>query len=103
MDYIIPSIIKYDEKAVFFINEEDEKKVKKELIIWVANNVLKYNLQKHVLRDGNFSEETMKILRETAAWIEEKEDNKKYYNCSIRTILSKHCDKADKKICKYGR
>lgn len=76
MDYIIPSVIKYDEKAVFFINEEDEKKVKKELIIWVANNVLKYNLPKHVLRDGNFSDETMKILRETAAWIEEKKENR---------------------------
>lgn len=74
MNYIIPSILEYDEKVVFFINEEDQTKVQKELIIWVANNVLKYNLPKHVLRDGNFNEETMEILRKTASWIEDKKD-----------------------------
>ena len=50
MNYIIPSIIKYDEKLVLFINEEDQTKVQKELIIWVANNVLKLELPKYKLR-----------------------------------------------------
>lgn len=74
MNYIIPSILKYDEKLVLFINEEDETKVKRELIVWVANNVLKLNLPKYKLRDGNFDEETMEILRKAAQWIEDKKE-----------------------------
>lgn len=76
MNYIIPSILKYDEKVVFFINEEDQTKVQRELIVWVANNVLKLDLPKYKLRDGNFDEETLEILRKTAAWIEEKKENR---------------------------
>lgn len=76
MDYIIPSILKYDERVVFFINEEDQTKVQRELIVWVANNVLKLDLPKYKLRDGNFDEETLDMLRKTAAWIEEKKDKK---------------------------
>lgn len=76
MDYIIPSILKFDERVVFFINEEDQTKVQRELIVWVANNVLKLDLPKYKLRDGNFDEETLDILRKTAAWIEDKKDKK---------------------------
>ena len=76
MNYIIPSIIKYDEKLVLFINEEDQTKVQKELIIWVANNVLKLELPKYKLRDGNFDEETMENLRKAAKWIEEKKETR---------------------------
>ena len=76
MNYIIPSILQYDEKVVFFINEEDEKKVKKEMIIWAANNVFKYNLPKYKLRDGSFDEETLSQLRKVANWLEEKQDKR---------------------------
>lgn len=76
MLYLIPSILKYDEKIVFFINEEDQTKVQRELIVWVANNILKLDLPKYKLRDGKFDEETMEILRKTANWIEEKKENR---------------------------
>ena len=76
MNYVIPSILHYDEKVVIFINEEDQTKVQRELIIWVANNIFKFDLPKYKLRDGNFDEETMKQLRKTAQWIEEKKENK---------------------------
>lgn len=74
MNYIIPSILHYDEKVVFFINEEDQTKVQKELIIWVANNVFKFNIPKYKLRDGNFDNETMTQLRKVAEWIEDKKE-----------------------------
>jgi replicative DNA helicase len=74
MNYIIPAIIEYDEKVVFFINEEDQTKVQRELIIWVANNIFDFSLPKYKLRNGNFDEETMEQLRKVAAWIEEKKD-----------------------------
>lgn len=75
MQYIIPAILKYDEKVVFFINEEDQTKVQRELVIWVANNIMKYDLPKYKLRDGNFDAETMEQLRNVAKWIEEKKES----------------------------
>ena len=38
-NYIIPSAIENNFPTVFIINEEDEKRYKKEMIIWVANNI----------------------------------------------------------------
>ena len=74
MNYIIPSILHYDEKVVFFINEEDQTKVQRELVIWVANNVFKFDLPKYKLRDGKFDDETMAQLRKVAEWIEDKKE-----------------------------
>ena len=74
MNYIIPSILRYDEKVVFFINEEDQTKVQRELVIWVANNIFKFDLPKYKLRDGKFDEETMSQLRKVAEWIEDKKE-----------------------------
>lgn len=76
MNYIIPSILHYDEKVVFFINEEDETKVQRELLVWAANNIFKFDLPKYKLRDGNFDEETLSQLRTTADWLEEKKENR---------------------------
>lgn len=75
INYIIPSIISNDEKLVMMINEEDEKKVKKELLIWVANNIFKKELRKYVLRDGGFSTETLELLHKCADYLEEKKEN----------------------------
>jgi len=76
INYIIPSIIEHGEKVVFMINEEDETKVQRELLIWVANNVYKAGLPKYVLRDGNFTEETLKLLKKCADWLEDKKEKR---------------------------
>ena len=76
INYIIPSVLKYNEKVVFIINEEDESKIQRELIIWCANNHFKEELHKYVLRDGKFTDEVMDLLRRCADWIEEKKDSK---------------------------
>lgn len=76
-NYLLPSALKSRQEMVFIINEEDEKKFKKELIVWVANNVFKNKkekLQKRTIRDGNFNKETLDLLRECADWIEERKD-----------------------------
>ena len=74
INYIVPSAIKYNERAVFIINEEDETKIKREMLIWVANNVFKEELHKYVLRDGKFDEQTKELLYKCADWIEEKKE-----------------------------
>lgn len=73
-NYIIPSAMKMNEKVVFIINEEDERKMKKELLVWVANNIFKEELPKRILRDGNFNEETLNILKKCANWIDSRKE-----------------------------
>lgn len=73
-NYLVPSAIELNEKIVFIINEEDERKMRKELLIWVANNIFKAELHKRTLRDGNFTAETLEVLKKCAEWIEDKKD-----------------------------
>lgn len=76
INYLIPSIIQYNEKIVFFINEENQKKIQKEMIVWVANNIFKFNLKKYILRDGHFTEEVKKQLFKCADWLKAKKDDR---------------------------
>ena len=75
-NYIIPSAMEAGEKVVMIINEEDEKKMRKELLVWVANNHFKEELQKRTLRDGHFDEATKKLLNKCAKWIDEQKDKR---------------------------
>lgn len=76
INYILPQCIKYNRRCVAFINEEDAKRWKQELLIWCSTNILKKPIQKVQLRDGGFDEETLATLREAAKWLEEKEEEK---------------------------
>ena len=75
-NYLDPSAIEAGEKIVFIINEEDERKMKKELLIWVANNIFKKELHKKTIRDGNFNQETIELLKKCADWIDQKKDER---------------------------
>ena len=99
INWLFPSILKHNEKVVFIINEEDQTKIQREMIIWVANNIYKANLHKYILRDGKYNDETLEILRKCAKWIEEKKEDK-----SITVIpLEKYTtDIAIKIIKKYS-
>ena len=63
-----------DRPVVFMINEEDETKFRREMLIWVANNVFEMGLQKYMLRNGNFSDELKEKLYKCAEWIDEQKD-----------------------------
>lgn len=52
----IPSIIKEKEKLVIILNEDGRKKWQREVLVWTANNILKKDLQKYIVRDGKYSE-----------------------------------------------
>ncbi len=99
INWLLPSVLKYNERIVFIINEEDQTKIQRELIIWVANNVYKEELKKYVLRDGNFDEKTMELLRKCATWIEEKKENK---NITIIPLERYTTDISIKIIKKYN-
>jgi replicative DNA helicase len=71
----IPSILKYQEPLVIMINEDGKKKWQRELMVWVANNIFKEDLQKHIVRDGRFTHETKELLKKSANWIKEQSQN----------------------------
>lgn len=70
INYVLPSMIKYNLRALFIINEQDEQNFRKEALIWYVNNVMKINLPKHVLRDGGFTDEIKDALYKASEWFE---------------------------------
>lgn len=95
-NYLVPSAINENQKMVFIINEEDESKFKKELLVWVANNIFikkpELYIHKYMIRQGHFSDEVKEILYKSADWIEEKKDKKiltiiPLERYSVRTVI----------------
>jgi replicative DNA helicase len=72
----IPSCIEFNEPLVIMINEEGLAKYQREMLVWVANNIYKEDLQKFVVRDGKYSPEIKELLKKCADWIKEKDKDK---------------------------
>ncbi|WP_455717427.1 helicase, partial [Anaerosporobacter sp.] len=102
INYIAPSVINYDEKMVMIINEEDEKKVKKELLVWVANNIFKQEFHKYILRDGKFTNETKELLKKCADWLEVKKENRNITIIPLEKYSVKTVIKIIKKYSSMG-
>ena len=102
INYLFPSIVEYDEQAVFIINEEDQTKFRREALIWVCTNVLKRPIPKHKFRDGKFDEETKKTLYEAAAWLEEKKENRNITIIPLERYSAKIACKIIKKFASMG-
>lgn len=95
----IPSIIEKNEKVVIMVNEDSIAKWQREMLVWICNNVFKYDIQKHVIRDGNYSPEVKETLHKAAAWLEEKTQN---HMITIIPFLQYQTSKAIKEIKKYA-
>ena len=95
----IPSIIEKDEKIVIMVNEDSKEKWQREMLVWICNNVLKYDIQKHVIRDGRYSTEVKETLHKAANWLEEKTRN---HTVTIIPFLQYQTSKAIKEIKKYA-
>ncbi len=95
----IPSIIEKDEKIVVMVNEDSKEKWQRELLVWICNNILKFDIQKHVVRDGKYSSEVKEALHRAADWLEEKTRN---HTITIIPFLQYQTSKAIKEIKKYA-
>lgn len=95
----IPASIKNGEKLVIIINEEGRKKWQREMLVWVANNIYKFDLQKFVVRDGKYNDEIMDMLRKCANWIKEKASDN---TVTIIPFNKYRTEKAIKVIKKYA-
>ena len=90
INYLLPTIIDKKERAVFIINEEDEKKFKREAETWVINNIIlkPYNdqqdVQQHPERKvyfnkdrfitGHFSSQEKEWLKQAAQYLGSMKD-----------------------------
>ena len=100
INYVFPSMIKYNLRAVFIINEEDENKFKKEALIWYCSNVLKHPIPKYVLRDGNFDKETKEALYKAAEWFDSEKEK---HNITIIPLEQYTAKTVIKLIKKYSK
>jgi replicative DNA helicase len=73
---IIQSIIDNKEKLVVMLNEDGLKKWQREFLVFVSNNIFKYDLQKYIVRDGKYSPEIKEVLYKCANWIKKQKENK---------------------------
>lgn len=95
----IPSIIKNNEKIVIMLNEESIGKWQREMLVYVCNVVLKFDIQKYVVRDGKYSDEVKEHLFKAAEWIKEQAQN---HMITIIPFQSYETSKAIKVIKKYA-
>jgi replicative DNA helicase len=102
INYIFPSIVKHDLKAVFVINEEDQNKFKKEALTWYCSNVLKHPVPKRVLRDGNFDKETKEALYKAAEWFENQKEKRHITIIPLEQYTARTVIKLIKKYTKMG-
>lgn len=98
----IPSAIKEKERVVAMINEDNLKKWQRELMVYVANNIIKEDLQKHIVRDGHYTEDTRKTLKRAAEWIKEQTKNHIITIIPFKQYKTKNAIKIIKKYSSMG-
>lgn len=96
---VIPTAIKEKERIVIIVNEDGLEKWQRELLVFAANNIIKDDLQKHVVRDGHFEKETKEILYKAADWLKEQTDN---HIITILPFQQYKTENAIKTIKKYS-
>lgn len=102
INYIFPTIMKHDLKALFIINEEDESKFRKEALCWYCTNVLKHPIPKRVLRDGRFDNETKEVLYKAAEWFEGEKEKRHITIIPLEQYTARTVIKLLKKYTKMG-
>ena len=95
----IPSIIEKNEKILIMVNEDSLSKWQREMLVWICNNILKFDIQKHVVRDGKYNHDVKNKLHEAANWLEEKTQN---HMVTVIPFLQYQTAKAIKEIRKYA-
>lgn len=97
--WVVPSIIKYNERVVIMVNEDSISKWQREMLVWICNNILKFDIQKHTIRDGKYTKEVKDKLYEAAQWLK---DNTQNHMITIIPFQQYQTAKAIKEIKKYA-
>lgn len=112
----LQSILEAKEQCVIFINEQDEKKLKKELMTFIANNRIrtpgisvdknrdkdkygKFYFKKKRFKEGHFTDEERELLYEAKEYLENLKNNKSIIIIPLETYTPEIVKKL---ICKYS-
>ena len=93
-------------RVVFMVNEEDEKKFKREMEVWIINNILLKNkpetpkFNKSILSRGGFTSEQWALLDEASRWLKEYESNHRITVIPLETYSASTAIKIIKKYAK---
>lgn len=101
INYLMPSVLHYDEKMVMMINEEDQTKVKKELLVWTANNVFGGKVKKFMLRVV-ILRRNISYIKEAAGWLEEQKEKRNITIIPFEKYTVKAAIKIIKKYASMG-
>ncbi len=102
---VIPTCLKKKERLVIMLNEDGLAKWQREMLVWTVNNIFKEDMQKHIVRDGKYTEPTKELLIKAAKWLEEQSKNhlitivpfKEYKTKSAIKIIKKYISLGDVK------
>lgn len=95
----LPSIIKQQERVVVMVNEDSLSKWQREMLVWICNNILKFDIQKHIVRDGKYAPEIKEKLHEAADWLVKNTEN---HLITVIPFLQYKTENMIKQIKKYA-
>jgi len=99
IELLFPTIFDLNEQIVVVLNEQDEKKMRREMLTWIANNIFEGDFNKRRWVQGSFTDDEKELLKKSAAWLQEKKDNK---NIIIIPLERYSADLVVKIINKYS-
>jgi len=70
-EMIIPSMLKHDEKLLIILNEQNLKKMQREILTILINNKFGHKFNKSRFKQGNFSDEEKMWLQEASDYLKE--------------------------------
>lgn len=69
---VLPSFIQNElgkKKLTIMANEEDSRKWKQAIVVWVANNVFKGEFEKQRFNTGGFTKDELTLLKQSVEWL----------------------------------
>ena len=84
------------------VNEDSYEKWQRELLVWICNNIFSFDIQKYVVRNGNYTEEVRNALLKSAEWLKENTKNHTVTIIPFNSYQTQKAIKVIKKVCKYG-
>ena len=99
---VIPSSLKHGEPLIVMLNEDDSSKWKSEMLIWTANNIYDFDIQKHHFRNGHFTKEMKSNLYICAKWLKDQETSETIRLIPFKRYSTKLACKLILKYCSMG-
>ena len=102
----LSSCLRENEPLVFMANEQDSKFIKKEILIWIVNNILAKNpseyFNKKRWREGKFTDIEKQRLNQAKEYLEERMKDNKIVIAQFKSYSRKQAEKIIRKYSALG-